>query len=793
MDRLQLSDLAARHAALNFLFPVKFAPLFGNNWVQVTKDAAKNVASVFGALVQRGEPPARARRFCLQSVLAMFAEDIGLLPKSLLVSLVDECRRGASSYDLLGGLFRQMNEATPARGGRYAGVRYFNGGLFNLVEAIELTPGEAALLLDAAKEDWSGVQPVIFGTLFETFLGLDERGAAGTPRLGAHFTYESEIQKIVRPTIVRPWDERIAAARTVDELLELLRLFAQDKRQFARVGLASGISPKQCFGLDINETAVEVAKITLMLARRLAQREAEVFWDDHRDALPGGQTQTLQFEDDLPLDKLDDNIRCADALFTPWPAADAIIGNPPFLGSRYLAKEHGYDYVRKVHAAFPSVPKMADFCVHWFRLAHDNLKPDGRAGLVGTNSIRQNDSREASLDYVLKSGGVITEAVSTQVWSGDAAVHVSIVNWVKLPVAPEGQPDSWLPRLKKLFTQLGDNKSDEWKCEDLESIGATLASSTSVTDAKQLNANKAPKRVYVGQYPFNEGFWLTPLEAGLLLRQDPDHREILFPYMIGRDLVELGQPTRWSRLSNRWWQLRDYQPGTMAAISGVSRYIAASRVTKRPIFEFISPGIHPDNTLVVFPMPDDYSFGMLQSGIHWAWFQARCSTLGGTFRYTSDTVFNTFPWPQFEACRSRREEAQTSPGAPGQDNPGSQSLLTSAPTALIRAVAEAARALRALRRGIMTANGWSLRDLYRTLETPGSNRLRAAHATLDAAVRAAYGMEPDADTLAFLLNLNHELAAQEARGEPIRPPGLPAGYPAPETLVTEDCIQVSGP
>jgi hypothetical protein len=45
---------------------------------------------------------------------------VGLLPESLFTSLVEECRRGASSYDLLGGLFRQMNDPQPARGGGIA-------------------------------------------------------------------------------------------------------------------------------------------------------------------------------------------------------------------------------------------------------------------------------------------------------------------------------------------------------------------------------------------------------------------------------------------------------------------------------------------------------------------------------------------------------------------------------------------------------------------------------------------------------------------------------------------------
>ena len=109
----------------------------------------------------------------------------------------------------------------------------------------------------------------------------------------------------------------------------------------------------------------------------------------------------------------------------------------------------------------------------------------------------------------------------------------------------------------------------------------------------------------------------------------------------------------------------------------------------------------------------------------------------GDYRYTSDTVFDAFPWPQ-------------SPTA-----------------AQCRAVADAATALRALRRSLMTANGLSLRALYRTLETPGKNPLRDAQDGLDRAVRAAYGMPPDADPLAFLLSLNLQLAEIEQTSSPL--------------------------
>lgn len=865
VDRLKISELPTRHSALNFLFPRPFTPIFGNNWVEVTRRAADDVAGAFNSLVHRREPRDRARRFILQCVAAMFSEDIGLLPKSLFTGLLEECRLGASCYDLLGGLFRQMNDPHAARGGRYAGVDYFNGGLFATVEPVELTPGELGLLLAAAKEDWSRVQPIIFGTLFEGSLDKEQRHA-----LGAHFTYEADIQKIVRPTIVRPWDERIAAAKNTAELLNLLielrkfrvldpacgsgnflfvayralreieqrlllRLFAQDKRQFEKLGLASGISPKNFFGLDVNENAVETAKVTLMLARRLAHRDAEKFWHDHDEVVPGDvREQALQMEKDLPLDNLDLNITKADALYSPWPAVDAIIGNPPFHGSRFLQKALGYDRTQALWAKYPDVPKMADFCVHWFRLAHDHLKPGGRAGLVGTNTIRQNESREASLDYVTARGGTIVEAVSTQPWSGEAAVHVSLVNWVKGPQAGT----------KKLFTQLGDKRDGQWRCIEVEEIPPTLSAQTNVTAAKKLTANENPKLVFQGQNPVHDGFFLTPDEAEEMIQAAPNHSEVIFPYMIGRDLVEAGGPTRWiidfaqrdltaaagyklafervkrlvmpdvltkaekektttgkestrwTRMANRWWQFRDYQPGTMVAISQIQRYIALPRVTKRMTFEFIASDIHPDNALAVFAFADDYSFGILQSGLHWAWFMARCSTLKGDFRYTSDTVFDTFPWPQLgfgvppsggpasgKANASKSSRAQPPKGG----TPNTEAVEK------IRAVAEAARALRRLRQEILDANEWSLRDLYKTLELPGSNRLRDAHTALDAAVRAAYGMKPEEDILAFLLALNLDCAAREARGEAITPPGLPAWVPEPQSFVSRDCVRAELP
>ena len=82
-----------------------------------------------------------------------------------------------------------------------------------------------------------------------------------------------------------------------------------------------------------------------------------------------------------------------------------------------------------------------------------------------------------------------------------------------------------------------------------------------------------------------------------------------------------------------------------------------------------------------------------------------------------------------------------------------------------------------------------LRAVYRTLELPGANPLKDAHATLDAAVLAAYGFSTKTDLLARLLDLNHTVANRLTRNEPVTSPGIPPNYPHPESLITEDCIR----
>lgn len=210
-----------------------------------------------------------------------------------------------------------------------------------------------------------------------------------------------------------------------------------------------------------------------------------------------------------------------------------------------------------------------------------------------------------------------------------------------------------------------------------------------------------------------------------------------------------------------WWKLSYARDGLMDIIASLPRYIVCGRVTKRPIFEFISSVIHPNDALQVFPLTDNYSFGILQSEVHWEWFTARCSTLTERFRYTSDSVFDSFPWPQ------KPTKAQV-------DN-----------------IARCSEELRVARQKTMQENQMTLRDLYRTMESSPNNPVSDLQEKLDVAVRSAYGMKKDDDILSFLLNLNLQLAEKEAKGEKIVGPGLPPIIDNPSQYITEDCVSMN--
>lgn len=407
--------------------------------------------------------------------------------------------------------------------------------------------------------------------------------------------------------------------------------------------------------------------------------------------------------------------------------------------------------------------------------------------------------------------------MDNQPWSGEANVHVSIANWVKTRNA------ALLPKKRRLWTKVDStavpkklrkrgsgpaSKEFELIFRECAVINSALSDRADVSSAEVLMCNTDPQRVFQGVTPGHPAFVLDEAACAALIKKEAGNRDLIHPYLIGdeiltgaggpeRFILDFGQrsiveaqayaaafayvrakvlPDRQKaaeegkdaggnmrphhrQFLERWWKLSWDRAEMVAEIARVPRFLVCSRVTKRPIFTFVHASIRPGDALQVFVFADDYSFGILQSSAHWLWFITKCSKLTESFRYTPESVFNTFPWPQAPAVKQ------------------------------VDAVAEAGKAVRQVRAAALPGMKGGLRALYRTLELPGKNPLRDAHAALDAAVLAAYGFSAKADRLTQLRDLNRAVSEALGTGRVATSPGVPSAYPDPRRLITDDCVR----
>lgn len=767
-DTFSIEELPDHYGSLLFLAGRE--PVVGGPGEKVSQEAAQDLAGLYFKMLDRGASDrATLRRFILQTTWCLFAEDLGLLPSRPIERLARALRRDLSRSSALelGGLYYALDipDQTARDATGFDELPHVNGGLFANPARVLLNAEELDLLVAVAAYDWRHVNPTIFGSLMESCLGHDRRW-----ELGAHFTYEQDIMSIVEPTISRPWRDRIDAAKTpaavdavVDGLVsfkvldpacgcgnflaiayrELRHLTAQalDKRE--RVYKAAGAKPPEqyvyyplsnVYGLELEEFAVDIARVTLWMTHKVVTDEYGLG------------------EPVLPLVELE-HISTADALEVDWPEVDAIIGNPPFHGDRHLRRLFGDDYVEWLKQTFGCGVK--DYCVYWFRKAHDHLGPNQRAGLVGTNSVSQNRARSASLEYIIEKGGVITDAISTQDWPGDAAVDVSLVNWINTPEEPVS------------FTLDG-----------VPASGITSALRDGTTE--EVNAVLAPNKAicFYGPIPIGKGFVLSEEEAEDLLA-DPSaaYSDVVRRYLVGKDIVSTPamEPQRWTidfglrtleeamkypralqivrdrvkpvrdlnkrkTYRERWWLFGEPIPGMRRALEPLGRFAAANMQGKRMMLVWCEPTWCPSNLTAVFAFDDDYHFGVLSSAIFDAWARHQSSTLEDRLRYTLSSAFDTFPFPP----------------------PGT----SSAPE-----VAECASNVVKLRVEHCRDQEIGLTTLYNRLVDGAYPDLARAHQALDRAVCAAYGwpssaLNDNAEMAARLHKLNEEIAAGLVPYEP---------------------------
>jgi len=193
---------------LKWLFedPGKFQPQ--RTIAQITEEAAGKFSELAQLLNNRGYAPQPVAHFLNQCLFCLFAEDAELLPEKLFERLLDKSQSEPAKLSTrLEALFTSMQ-----KGGDFGAddIAWFNGGLFEKVDVLPLDLAEIKILHEASTLDWSGIEPSIFGTLFER--GLDPKKRS---QLGAHYTDQQSIMRLINPVIVEPLTAEWEAAKRI--------------------------------------------------------------------------------------------------------------------------------------------------------------------------------------------------------------------------------------------------------------------------------------------------------------------------------------------------------------------------------------------------------------------------------------------------------------------------------------------------------------------------------------------------------------------------------------------------
>jgi hypothetical protein len=419
-----LDDLlvAEKRALLKKAFSETAVEAFkpGRKRADLTADVARDFIQLAQNLRARNHPPEQVAHFVNRMVFCMFAEDVDLLPEKLFTKLLEASLSSPEKFAARAGrLFSQMS--TGGELADFTRIEWFNGGLFDDDSVLPLEKADIQLALNAARQDWSNVDPSIMGTLFERGLDPSKRS-----QLGAHYTDPEKIMMIVRPVIIEPltreWDgvkaqieslidkapkptqdkllrgaDLAARTRALNKAEELHRAFIERLKAFRvldpacgsgnflflslkalkdiehrvnteceALGLPRGfptVGPEAMLGIEINPFAAELARVSVWIG--------EIQWmRDH--GFNAARDPILK-----PLE----TIRCHDALLDDdggeyeWPKADVIVGNPPFLGGKRLRDVLGDNTVDRLFRVYEGrVPAEADLVCYWFAKAFESRK-----------------------------------------------------------------------------------------------------------------------------------------------------------------------------------------------------------------------------------------------------------------------------------------------------------------------------------------------------------------------------------------------------------------------------------
>ncbi len=685
-----------------FTTPEKFQP--EQTQAQITKATADTFLHVAQAIKEHRQmtdasySDEQIAHFMARLLFCLFAEDLDLLPNQIFSQMVQAQSEAYSDIHFgLRNLFREMRH-----GGTFGfyRIRYFDGTLFDDDFVPDLPADLGQKLLQAAQQDWSQVDPAIFGTLFERVIDEGKRA-----QLGAHYTSVADIMLIVEPVLMQPlrqkWDEvrrqvdrllrdnqtlgvletprvsagqlladfatEIAAIRVLDPacgsgnflyvaLRQLLDLQKQVIAYGARHNLpaiALSVSPEQLYGIEINAYAHELAQITAWIGY-LQWRHENGFGEMEDPILR--PLKNIQRMDAILA--YDENGRPVEP---EWPAADVIIGNPPFLGAKQMIGELSESYVYSIRQLYAeNLSGFTDLVTYWFEKSRKQIERNlsKRVGLIATNSIRVGTNIKVLKN--IKETGDIFMAWSDREWLLDgAAVRVSVIGFddgTEKNIVLDGISSTKinsdltahidLTVASKLIENariafIGTQRSGPFDITKKQArIMLEAKNESGMFNSDVVRPQYNSRDIIVG----SRNVWV--IDFGKLSESESARYEMPFNY-VKEHVYPIRTNARRKAHKEKWWQLAETRQGMKSAIGDKIKYIATPIHAKHRLFVWLDTIILPDHALTAIARDDDYFFGVLHSRVHEMWALRLGTWLGkgNDPRYTPTTTFETFPFP----------------------------------------------------------------------------------------------------------------------------------------------------
>ena len=774
--RLQLYDLEDAVAPGHLVadFPLRefhrhvkhFAFVAGYKQHAFAEEPAVNVAAadlmarLADILEDAGYPNHQRQVFLVRLLFCLFANDTGIFDSNSFDLLIHESApdgrdlgpRLAEFFETL-DLPREQRQTTLDEA--LAALPYVNGGLF--AAPLPVAHFNAAMreaLLEATRFDWSRISPAVFGALFQ---GVMEPRARR--QIGAHYTSEANILKVIRPLFLddlraerqkagsnraalEKLHAKLAALKFLDPACgcgnflviayrelralenDLLATLHGGTQGIVDVGQLARVNVDQFHGIEIDEWPVRIAEVAMWLMDHLMNRDLA--------------EKLGQYFARLPLTKAP-HILCANALRTDWkellPPQECayVMGNPPFVGQTFRTDEQNQE-VRDVFGDVRLVNSI-DYVACWYVKAADYMRanPAIRCAFVSTNSITQGEQVEPIWRTLLDRGVVIHFAHRTFKWEsearGKAHVHVVIIGFGLSDHAP-----------KLIFDYSDDGTPVVYTAKNINPY--LIDAPANILVASRSSPIFPSPRMDYGNKPTDDGnFILTTAEKDELVAKEPEAAQFIRPYIGSVEFIN-GKIRYCLWLKNASPVELKKCPSILARLERIRTFRLKS--TAKPTREkadtpqlfFYSS--HPETPYILFPRVSSerrkyvpigfmdkntvasdlvnivsnatlYHFGILTSAMHMAWMRQVGGRLKSDYRYTGSTVYNTFPWPE-KITDERRAEIER----------------------LAQAVLD--------ERAQHLAKGATLADLYDPVTMPPG--LAKAHAALDRAVDRAYRAAP---------------------------------------------------